>query len=75
MNTDTIKGKWHQMKGAVKTQWGKLTDDDLEQIDGDMERLTGLVQERYGIARDRAAKEVAEFRKQNDQTRPTAHHA
>jgi uncharacterized protein YjbJ (UPF0337 family) len=63
MNKDQLQGKWHQMKGAVKAQWGKLTNDDIDEIDGNLERLIGIVQERYGYARERAAKEVDEFRR------------
>jgi uncharacterized protein YjbJ (UPF0337 family) len=54
MNMDQIKGKWTQIKGAVKAQWGKLTDDDLAVIEGDSEKLIGKIQERYGIAREEA---------------------
>jgi uncharacterized protein YjbJ (UPF0337 family) len=61
MNKDQLQGKWHQMKGEVKTQWGKLTNDDLEQINGNLERLVGVVQERYGYARERAQTEVDAF--------------
>lgn len=61
MNKDQIQGKWLQMKGAVKAQWGKLTNDDIDEIDGNLERLVGIVQERYGYARERAEKDVAEF--------------
>jgi uncharacterized protein YjbJ (UPF0337 family) len=67
MNKDQLQGKWHQAKGDVRTHWGKLTNDDLEQIDGNLEKLVGLVQERYGYARERAEKEVAAFRKQQAQ--------
>ena len=63
MNKDQLQGKWHQVKGAVKAQWGKLTNDDIDEIDGNVERLVGIVQERYGYARDRAAKEVEDFRR------------
>jgi uncharacterized protein YjbJ (UPF0337 family) len=63
MNKDQLQGKWHQMKGAVKAQWGKLTNDDLDEIDGNVERLVGIVQERYGYARERAQKEVEEFQR------------
>ena len=63
MNKDQLQGKWLQMKGAVKAQWGKLTNDDLDEIDGNLERLVGIVQERYGYARERAEKEVAEFQR------------
>jgi uncharacterized protein YjbJ (UPF0337 family) len=63
MNKDQLHGKWLQMKGAVKAQWGKLTNDDLDEIDGNLERLVGIVQERYGYARERAEKEIQEFQR------------
>jgi uncharacterized protein YjbJ (UPF0337 family) len=58
MNTDVLKGKWHQVKGNVRKQWGKLTDDDLDQIQGDSEILMGRIQERYGRTKDEAQREV-----------------
>jgi uncharacterized protein YjbJ (UPF0337 family) len=61
MNADTLKGQWHQLKGGIKTQWGKLTDNDLDQIAGQSEKLIGKLQERYGYARDRAEREVRDF--------------
>ena len=61
MNADTLKGQWHQLKGEIKTQWGKLTDNDLDQIAGQSEKLIGKLQERYGYARDRAEREVRDF--------------
>jgi uncharacterized protein YjbJ (UPF0337 family) len=61
MNSDQIKGKWMQWKGAAKEQWGKLTDDDLTQVEGNTDKLAGLVQERYGYAKERAAEEVNRF--------------
>ena len=61
MNSDQLKGKWHQVKGAAKVQWGKLTNDDLDRIDGNTEKLAGLLQERYGYAREQADKEVRRF--------------
>jgi len=61
MNADIVKGKWHQLKGKVRAKWGKLTDDELERINGDSEQLVGLVQERYGYARDKARQEVDTF--------------
>ncbi|HUQ94039.1 MAG TPA: CsbD family protein [Bryobacteraceae bacterium] len=54
MNWDQVEGKWKQLKGSVKQQWGKLTDDDLDYISGSRDRLTGKVQERYGMAKDEA---------------------
>ena len=61
MNKDTMKGKWHQLKGGAKKQWGKLTDDDLDKIDGQQEKLAGKIQERYGIARDEADRQVNDW--------------
>jgi uncharacterized protein YjbJ (UPF0337 family) len=61
MNADVIKGKWHRLKGEVKSRWGRLTDDDLDRVAGDSERLIGRVQERYGYARHDAEREVTDF--------------
>ena len=58
MNWEQAKGKWNQMAGAVKKQWGKLTDDDLAIIGGQREQLIGKIQERYGIAKEEAQKQV-----------------
>ena len=58
MNDDIFKGKWTQLKGNINEQWGKLTDDEIEQLDGRKDQLVGKVQERYGIARDQAARDV-----------------
>jgi uncharacterized protein YjbJ (UPF0337 family) len=58
MNTDTLKGQWQQLKGNVRKQWGKLTDDDLDQIQGDAEILSGKLQERYGRSKDEIQGEV-----------------
>lgn len=61
MNTDVLKGKWRQMKGEAQVQWGKLTNDDLDQIEGESDKLVGKLQERYGYARERAQQEVDKF--------------
>ena len=58
MNTDVLKGKWQQMKGNVRKQWGKLTDDDVDQVQGDAEILQGRIQERYGRTKEEAQREV-----------------
>jgi uncharacterized protein YjbJ (UPF0337 family) len=63
MNQDRIAGQWKQLSGKMKEKWGKLTDDDLRQAEGNAEYLTGRVQERYGIARDVAEEQVKEFSK------------
>ena len=58
MNTDTLKGQWQQLKGNVRKQWGKLTDDDLDVIQGDAEILAGKLQERYGRSKEEVRSEV-----------------
>lgn len=62
MNKDVIAGNWKQLVGKVKEQWGKLTDDDLAQIEGRQDQLVGRIQERYGIAREEAERQVKEWR-------------
>jgi uncharacterized protein YjbJ (UPF0337 family) len=57
MAQDMLKGAWKQLKGNVKQQWGKLTDDDLMQIDGNKDKLIGKLQERYGYSRVQAEKD------------------
>jgi uncharacterized protein YjbJ (UPF0337 family) len=61
MNEDIFKGQWNQLKGKVKQQWGKLTDDDLDRISGRQDEIIGLIQERYGWQRERAEMELNDF--------------
>jgi uncharacterized protein YjbJ (UPF0337 family) len=65
MNKDQAAGKWQQVKGKLKEQWGKLTDDDLTILEGSRDRLAGKIQERYGIAKEDAERQVREFRERN----------
>lgn len=65
MNSDTIKGNWNQFKGKVKEQWGKLTDDDLDVIDGQRDQLVGRIQEREGLERDVAERQVSDWETRN----------
>jgi uncharacterized protein YjbJ (UPF0337 family) len=58
MNADQIKGSWKQLKGKIKQQWGKLTDDDLTVIDGQRDQLLGKLQERYGYTKEQAEREL-----------------
>lgn len=62
MNSDQLQGNWKQLKGAVKEQWGKLTDDDLVRVEGDYEQLIGKIQERYGIEREEADRQIRQWR-------------
>jgi uncharacterized protein YjbJ (UPF0337 family) len=58
MDWDRIEGNWKQFSGKVKEQWGKLTDDELTQINGNRDQLEGRIQARYGYAKDQAREEV-----------------
>ncbi|MEP2641172.1 CsbD family protein [Roseobacter sp.] len=58
MNWDIIKGNWTQAKGALQSQWGDLTDDELEEARGDRAQFLGLIQRRYGLAQDEAERQL-----------------
>lgn len=61
MNWDQLQGKWKQYKGQARTKWGKLTDNDLDVIEGNRQQLVGKVQEYYGLTKENAEKQVDEF--------------
>lgn len=61
MNEDSIQGKWNQVNGHVKEQWGKLIDDDLDVIAGKRDKLLGRIQERHGVARDDAERQIKDL--------------
>ncbi|TVQ40911.1 MAG: CsbD family protein [Geminicoccaceae bacterium] len=61
MNWDRIEGNWKQFSGKMRQQWGKLTDDDLEQAKGKRDELVGRIQERYGIAKAEAERQVSDW--------------
>jgi uncharacterized protein YjbJ (UPF0337 family) len=63
MNRDTMEGNWTEFKGKIQKQWGKLTNDDLDVIEGDRKQLAGRIQQRYGYAKDQAEKEIDAFNK------------
>ena len=58
MNKNIFEGQWKQMRGQIKVTWGKLTDDDLDQVEGKYDKFLGLLQEKYGLSRERAEEEV-----------------
>ncbi|MFW5798498.1 MAG: CsbD family protein [Planctomycetota bacterium] len=58
MNKDILKGKWKQLKGDIKREWGKLTDDDMDRIAGDHDKLVGRLQELYGLKKEEAEKKI-----------------
>lgn len=65
MNEDRMQGNWKMVKGKVKEQWGKLTDDDLDVIAGRRDQLLGRIQQRHGVARDEADKQVSDWERRN----------
>jgi uncharacterized protein YjbJ (UPF0337 family) len=66
MNWNQVQGDWKQFRGKVKEQWGKLTDDELDQIAGKRDILTGKIQKKYGIAQEEAEKQVKDWEKTHD---------
>lgn len=63
MNKEQFSGKWHEYKGKIKEKWGKLTDNDVTEINGKREALLGKLETRYGYAKEKAEKELANFEK------------
>ena len=62
---DILHGKWHELKGKVRQQWGKLTDDDLTRLSGKTEELAGVLQQRYGYGKDQAEDEIHKWLNSN----------
>jgi uncharacterized protein YjbJ (UPF0337 family) len=61
MDENVLKGKWKQLRGKVQERWGELTNDELDQIQGERDQIVGLLQEKYGYARERAEDEYDDF--------------
>lgn len=66
MNKETLKGDWNILKGQVKEKWGKLTDDDLTEINGKRDQLLGKIQKKYGLDKERAEEELSVWEKHRD---------
>lgn len=64
MNKDELKGKWRQLRGQIKRKWGQLTDDELDQIDGNYDILVGKIQEKYGTTRQQIEHELNALRQE-----------
>lgn len=67
MNWDRIEGNWKQFKGKAREQWGKLTDDDLDVAAGKREQLAGRIQERYGVGKDEAERQIDDWTRRDDE--------
>lgn len=61
MNSEQFRGQWTQIKGEVRKQWGRLTNDELEMIAGERDKLVGKLQEKYGISKEEAERQVNNF--------------
>jgi uncharacterized protein YjbJ (UPF0337 family) len=61
MNWDVIKGKWRELKGEARQQWGRLTDDDWQQVAGEKDKLVGKLQQRYGWSKEEAEKNADDY--------------
>ena len=66
MNWNVIEGNWKQVKGSIQENWGKLTDDELDQIDGKREKLIGVIQEKYGCARAEAEDQIDDWQSRHE---------
>ncbi|MBA2252371.1 MAG: CsbD family protein [Nitrospirales bacterium] len=75
MNREQFKGQWNQLKGELKTQWGKFTDDDLLQIEGDYDKFVGKVQERYGEKKDEVSRWADQWKPSLQKDNPDARKA
>ena len=70
MNIDQTKGTWKQFVGKAKESWGRLTDDDWKVVEGKRDQLVGKIQERYGIDREEAERQVSEFERNHGDRAP-----
>ena len=70
MNWERVEGQWHQFKGELKSKWAKLTDDDLKNVGGKREQLIGKLQERYGVMKEEAERQVNEWLAKLDARHP-----
>ena len=72
MNPEILKGRWNELKGEIRTRWGKLTDDDVAEIQGQAEKMIGKLQQRYGYKREQAEKDIQDFLNAHPGSRRTA---
>jgi len=68
VNRDILEGKWKQLRGRIHERWGRITNDELDQVEGNGDRLVGIIQERYGLARDEAERQLDSLVSSDDQS-------
>ena len=61
MNKNIFQGKWEEIKGKIKQQWGKLTNDEIKKIEGNQQEIHGILQKHYGYSKEEAEKAINEF--------------
>ncbi len=61
MSSNILKAQWKQLRGEIKKHWGELTDDDLDQVEGEWDKFIGLLQEKYGYTKEKAEAEIADL--------------
>lgn len=61
MNWDKIEGNWKEFTGAAKAKWGELTDDEIQEAEGNREKMVGIIQQKYGVAKEEAERQIDEF--------------
>jgi uncharacterized protein YjbJ (UPF0337 family) len=70
MNSDMLMGRWKQLRGRIKAKWGQLTDDELNEVEGNYEMLVGKIQEKYGTTRAQIERELDAFASQEPAQKP-----
>ena len=61
MDLNQVQGQWKQIKGKAKVKWGKLTDDEIDVIEGRRDQLIGKIQQRYGVKKEEAERQVDDW--------------
>ena len=73
MNWESIEGRWHELEGQIRNRWSKLTDDDVGQLAAKKDVLVGKIQQRYGVVKDDAERQVDEWMRKLDTNKPPQH--
>ena len=74
MDWNRVEGNWKQLKGRIREQWGKLTDDDLDRVAGKRDMFVGRIQETYGISKDEADRQISDWERGLERDYPKDRH-